>query len=134
MPNQPQQPQPEPAGLKLELKLNKPSYKLKESITLTLTITNQSKESFKDSFRSSQEYDFIVKQDNKEVWRWSADKFFAQVITEFTLAPGKSKSFEEVWEQVDNEGKGILAGKYQAIGILTTRPERSSNSVSFEIR
>lgn len=120
-------------GLKIELKLNKTSYKLKEPITMSLTVANKSKETFRDSFRSSQEYDFVVKQENKEIWRWSADKFFAQVITEFTLAPGKSKSFKEIWEQVNNEGKSVPAGMYQVIGILATRPERSSNTVSVEI-
>lgn len=121
-------------GLKIELKLNKTSYKLKEPITMSLTVANKSKETFRDSFRSAQSYDFVVKQDNKEIWRWSADRFFAQVITEFTLVSGKSKSFEEIWEQVNNEGKGVPAGKYQAIGMLATRPERSSEAVSVEIR
>lgn len=121
-------------GLKVELKLNKPSYQLKEPITMLLTVTNKSKGTFKDRFRTSQVYDFIVKREDKEIWRWSADKFFAQVITEFTLDPGKSKSFKEVWEQVDSEGKSVSPGKYQAISILATRPERSSQAVSFEIR
>jgi hypothetical protein len=130
----PQEETKEEEGLKLELKLNKPAYKLKEPITMSLTVANKSKETFRDSFRSAQSYDFVVKQENKEIWRWSSDKLFAQVITEFTLAPGKSKSFEEVWEQIDNDGKNISAGKYQTIGILATRPERSSNAVSIEIR
>ncbi|MGH7909209.1 MAG: BsuPI-related putative proteinase inhibitor [Thermodesulfobacteriota bacterium] len=120
-------------GIKVELKLKKPSYKLKEPIIMTLTVTNKSKETFHYSFRSSQVYDFVVKEDNKEIWRWSTDKVFAQVIIEFTLAPGKSESFEESWEQVDNEGKNVSAGKYQVIGILATRPERSSHPVSIEI-
>ncbi len=130
----PNPPQEEAEGLKIELKLDKPSYKLKEPVKMTLTVTNKSKETFKDSFRSSQMYDFRVKQDNKEIWHWSADKFFAQVITEFTLSPEKSVSFKEVWEQVDNDGKKVSAGKYQVIGILATRPERSSHIVSVEIR
>ena len=120
-------------GIKVELKLNKPSYKLKEPIIMTLTVTNKSKETFHYSFRSSQVYDFIVREDNKEIWRWLADMVFAQVITEFTLAPGKSESFEEIWEQIDNEGKNVSTGKYQVIGILATRPERSSRPVSVEI-
>ena len=120
-------------GLKVELNLNKPSYKLKEPIIMTLTVTNTSKETVHYSFRSSQAYDFIVKEDNKEIWRQSTDKVFAQVIIEFTLAPGKSESFEEIWEQIDNEGKNVSTGKYQVIGILATRPERSSHPVSIEI-
>ena len=73
-------PQEEGEGLKLELKLNKPAYKFKAPITMTLTVTNRSKETFKDSFRSSQAYDFIVKQGEVKIWRWSADKAFLQVI------------------------------------------------------
>ncbi|HLE24120.1 MAG TPA: BsuPI-related putative proteinase inhibitor [Thermodesulfobacteriota bacterium] len=121
-------------GLKVELNLNKPSYKLKEPTIMILTVTNKSKETCRYSFRSSQVYDFVVKEDNKEIWRWSADEVFAQVITELTLAPGKSESFEEIWEQVDNEGKNVRAGKYQVIGILATQPERISHPVSIEIR
>ena len=130
----PSPPQEEAEGLKLELKLDEPAYKPNKPITMTLTVTNPSKETFRDSFRSSQAYDFIVKQEAVEIWRWSADKFFAQAITEFTLAPGESESFEEVWEQVDNAGKDVPTGKYQVIGILATRPERSSQAVSVEIR
>lgn len=124
----------EEGGLKLSVKLGKPSYRLAEPVTMTFTVTNVSQTTFQENLGTSQVYDFLVTREGKEVWRWSANQLFLQVITQFSLAPGQSRQYRETWKQVDNEGRGVPPGLYQVVGLLKTRPDKSSPTSTFQIR
>jgi hypothetical protein len=121
-------------GLRLSLTLDKPSYRVGEPVIMTLTVTNGSKEPFQDNLRTSQVYDFLVRKDGKEVWRWSGDKGFLQVITEFTLAPGQARDYRQSWSQVDNQGNSVGSGEYKFVAVLKTLPERRSAVVAAQVR
>ena len=70
----------------------------------------------------------------REVWRHSAGRMFAQVITDLTLAPGESRSFTATWNQTDAKGKPVPPGRYEAVGLVAGRaPGCRSDSVSFTI-
>lgn len=98
--------------MKLSLMLDKPRrVGTKEPVTVRLTVTNVSQQPFRDSFATSQAYDFLVMREGKEVWRWSADKGFLQVITPFALAAGESRHYRETWDQVDNQLKPCGTGE-----------------------
>lgn len=123
----------ETEGLKLELKLDRPSYKLKKPARMTFTVANRSNKPFQDSFRSAQAYDFIVRKGGKEIWRWSYDRMFAQVLLDVKIDPGKTLSYSETWDQRDNAGNFVSAGRYEVVGVLKTTPEKVSSPVTIEI-
>ena len=100
---------------------------------MAITVTNGSKEPFQENLRTSQVYDFLVRKNGKEIWRWSADKGFLQVITEFTLAVGQSRQYRETWSQRDNQERSVPAGRYEILSMLKTLPERSTPTVAVEI-
>ena len=120
-------------NLTVELTLDKPSYKPKELVRMTLTVTNRSKESFHGNFRSAQAYDFLIKQDGREIWRWSHDHMFAQMLLDVTIAPGKALSYQETWAQRDKAGNEVPLGRYEVVGILKTTPEVVSLPVLLEV-
>lgn len=62
---------------------------------------------------TSQSHDFVVTKDGREVWRWSADKFFLQTVTERVFPPGQTTAFEGEWDRTDLAGKKVPAGTYQ---------------------
>jgi len=120
--------------LELVLKASKASYKPGESITLELIVTNKGNEAFKETFRSAQLYDFVVEKDEKEIWRWSHDRMFAMMLTEFALEPQESVTYKETWDQKGDDGNFVESGKYNLVGILKTHPETHSFLIVIEIR
>lgn len=120
--------------LELLLKTDKQSYSLREPVIIQLTVTNRANKVFKSTFSSAQRYDFVVKKEGKETWRWSRDKVFAMMLTEFILQPQQSVIYQESWTpEKDEEGSVVPPGKYEIIGILKTQPEIISSSIFIEI-
>ena len=117
----------------LKLTLGKPSYRRNEPVRMTLTVTNRSKASFRAHFRSAQAYDFIAKKEGQELWRWSYDRMFAQVLLDVEIESGKTLSYRETWNQRDNTGNAVPVGRYEVVGILKTTPEVLSISVPIEL-
>lgn len=106
--------------LKVTLEIERESYCSGESVPMTLALKNIGDEPLTLRFSSGQQYDFIVARSGKEVWRWSADKVFIQVLGSLTLAPGETREFKQTWQQKDNEGQQVPAGEYEITGLVTT--------------
>lgn len=88
-----------------------------QPITMTLTLVNCDLEPVTRLFNNAQRFDFIVSgEGGEEVWRWSADKAFAQVLGEETFQPGQKVTYRETWEQKDNQGRAVPPGTYQVTG------------------
>jgi hypothetical protein len=119
--------------LELLLKTDKQSYSPKEPILIQLIVTNKTNKVFRSTFSSTQKYDFVVRKEKEEIWRWSKDKVFAMVLTEFKLQPQESVTYQDRWTQQDEEGRTIPAGEYEIIGILKTQPEIISPTLSIKI-
>jgi hypothetical protein len=65
-------------------------------------------------FNDAQQYDIRVWDSNDAlVWRWGADKAFAQSLGTRMLAPGESVTYVEHW-------KPTSAGNYHAMAYLTS--------------
>ncbi|MEW6279789.1 MAG: BsuPI-related putative proteinase inhibitor [Candidatus Eremiobacterota bacterium] len=63
---------------------------------------------------TGQSHDFsVVAADGREVWRWSADKFFLQAVQERVFQPGTVESFEGEWSCTDATGKRVPPGRYE---------------------
>lgn len=104
-----------------------------QKIALRLTVTNRSPQEVKLFFNSGRKYDFTVTRGEEEVWRWSHGRAFTMAITQITLKPGESRTFEDSWEQKDNDDKRVPEGAYTVTGIVTARPEIRAAPVDIRI-
>ena len=100
------------------IQTDKSVYKLGEKVEMLYRVTNVGKEPSGFSFKSSQWYDFNVKKLDEEIWKWSYDKAFLGILTNFLLNPGEYKEFIENWNMVDNNGKQVKPGNYNVTGVL----------------
>ena len=122
-------------NLQFTLEAAQQVYKTGEPVRMTLTVENTGRQPETLRFSSGQQYDFTVMQAGKEVWRWSADRFFIQALTQVTLAPGGKRSFAEFWPQKDNQGRQVKPGEYQVQAVMTVSGPRSTvGPVSVTIR
>lgn len=106
-----------------------------ETITLVVTLRNRADGPRTLTLPTSQTHDCLVYDGNhKEVWRYSAGRIFAQVITELTLAPGESRTFTVTWKQIDAQGRPVPPGDYETVGLVPGRvPGCRSGAVPFKI-
>jgi hypothetical protein len=101
---------------------------LRGEIRLALRITNTSGTPLEITFPTSQRYDFVVtREDGVELWRWSADRAFAQVVTEARLEPG------ETWSMEATLAPAPGSGRYLAVGRLTSPDYPVEQQAPFEI-
>jgi hypothetical protein len=71
-------------------------------------------------YRTTQRYDIVVTDsEDKEVWRWSKDKEFGQVLEQVSLEANESLTFSEVWDQRGNDGQPVPLGNYRVTATST---------------
>ncbi len=93
-----------------------------ETVTLVVTLRNRADAPRTLTLPTSQTHDCLVYDGNhKEVWRYSAGRMFAQMITEMTLAPGESRAFTVTWKQIDAQGRPLPPGDYEVVGLVPGR-------------
>ena len=104
-------------GLAASVSVDRTAYGPGEPVRMTLVIENVSAETQRLSFRSGQRYDFVVEDSSgRQVWRWSADKFFILVLGEEAIAPGQRLVYREEWDQRDESGDPLPGGTYAVRG------------------
>jgi len=107
-------------GLTIDLELPE-QVSVGEPVKMRLILRNEGSEPVRLRFRTGQRYDFIVRNlDGDVIWQWSHGKAFTQAIGEMEIPPGGERSFDEEWDQVDNDGKRVDAGEYEVEGIITS--------------
>lgn len=85
-------------------------------VELTLHVTNASSEPIRLEFPSSQRYDFSVSRlDGEALWRWSADRMFAQALGTETLPAGGSVRYVAEWPAGDRTGEFVATGELTAL-------------------
>ncbi|MCL5773073.1 MAG: BsuPI-related putative proteinase inhibitor [Firmicutes bacterium] len=123
------------SGLIFKVTADKKSYNKGEKVNITLKITNQGEKTAFFDFSTSKKYDFWVKDESgKEVWRWSNDRVFLQVLTNMKLDAGKSRTFKEIWNQEDNEGNQLKPGRYIIYGEISLEKPLYAGSFQIEIK
>jgi hypothetical protein len=86
-------------------------HELGEPISFTITIA--AAEPITLHYRTTQRYDIVVTNtEGTEVWRWSKDKAFGEVVEEVSLETNQSITFSESWDQRDNNGQQVPAATY----------------------
>ncbi|MBI4280391.1 MAG: hypothetical protein HY660_18210 [Armatimonadetes bacterium] len=115
-----------------EATLPRPAFAPGERVELTLTVRNRGEAPVAFVFPTAQRYDLSISRDGgAEVWRWSEDKVFAQVVTHLTLKQGEATRFVIAWDQRDRGGGRVAPGRYQAQAIFLGRlPPDSPRSLA----
>lgn len=90
-----------------------------QSVRLTLSLQNSSGRKVELVFPSGQKYDFWVTRDGRQVWRWSADRFFTQAVVRQTLEGQTGTQFSETWQ---TEGAGTYEAHARATAQRFERP------------
>jgi hypothetical protein len=113
--------------LRLELETSGETASVAMPIGLRLEVCNQSSRDVAVPFSTEQRYDFEIRNlDGELIWRWGADRVFAQVTGSETFTPGCRTFGEGKWDGTDQEGEPVEPGTYEAIGVLTSNPEYRS--------
>jgi hypothetical protein len=116
-------------GVSVVLTTDKRTYAAGEPIALTLALVNAGSEPLRLRFMTAQRYDFTLQdQRGQQVWRWSSERFFAQVLGEETIAPGGALSYSATVRHA------LPTGWYTAVGVLPAAEGRVSASMGIEIR
>lgn len=83
-----------------------------DSARLTLHATNPGPEAVRLQFGSTQRADFEVwTLDGQHLWTWSADRSFAQVMSEEVLAAGATVREQAAWALPGGEREYIAVGR-----------------------
>jgi hypothetical protein len=112
------------SSAELTIKTQKMEFNRGENIEIKLTVKNYRDENVSFTFPNEYQYDFVVYDENfSQVWVWSEDKMFAQVLTDFTLGPGESREVIWNWDQRiydpnTGEYSQIASGIYHLRGVL----------------
>jgi len=100
----------------------------------TLVVTNQSKDPINCTFSSGMTHDFVLKQNNQEIWRWSKDKAFLMMIFEKTLNPGECWVYSSKLDQEVPPGDYTLEGHFMGEdGKNFTRENNPVASISYTV-
>lgn len=83
-----------------------------DRVEFVFTVENEGDESTILRFNDGQEADVVVRAAGQEVFRWSADRMFMQVIHQVELGPGETEIYEMEWENP-------ASGEFTAEAILT---------------
>jgi hypothetical protein len=102
-----------PPGVSLSLELDRGSYLPLQDIEAKLTIRHSGDEPVRLQFSTSQRYDLtILGADGDEIWRWSAERAFAQVMGEEVLGPSRRELvYRQRVSAPERPGAYTLAGR-----------------------
>lgn len=68
-----------------------------DGVAFRFTVVNSGDTPVELTFRDACRADFAVYEGDEEVWRYSDERMFAQVITNADLQPGETAAFEQTW-------------------------------------
>jgi hypothetical protein len=104
----------EGSDLILLLTSNKAVYAEGEPVELTLQVVNRGPRPVTLQFRDSQRYDFLIQNaQGQEVWRWSANQMFAQILGQETLSSDGGKLTYRVVARAT-----LVRGSYTVMGVV----------------
>jgi len=94
-----------------------------ESITFRIGVENTGTTAKSLDFSTSQTFDIEVRAvSGALVWRWSNDKYFADVLIGLELGPGESSIQETAWDLKGDNGQPLPHGTYKAKVFITSSP------------
>jgi hypothetical protein len=104
----------ERSDLILLLTASKAVYAEGEPVELTLQVVNRGPRPVTLQFRDSQRYDFLIRNaQGQEVWRWSADQMFAQILGHEILSSDGGKLTYRIVARAT-----LMQGAYTVTGVV----------------
>jgi hypothetical protein len=98
-----------------------------DSVQLILHATNPTPGPLTLDFNTAQRYDFaILDTGGREVWRWSAERMFAQATGSERLEPGATVEYRGVWATPK-------PGRYVARGSVVATGRQLEGQIEFEV-
>ena len=97
----------------------------------TLKVCNPGAQAVSRDFGTSQRYDFEVHRSDEVVWKWSDARSFSQIVGSETWKSKECKTYTERWNGMTSAGAPASAGRYEAVGVLTTTKPQKTKPVSF---
>lgn len=119
-------------GLTYTLATNKAVYGPSDFVVITLTVLNTTAKDLKFEHVNSQLYDFIVRSaEGQEIAKWSLGRAFLPMEAPLTLTAGKKFEWNTQWKQLDQSDDPVDPGRYEIIGVHTTKANPTSLSLFF---
>ncbi len=99
-----------------------------DTVRMVLQVTNAGPDAVSIEFGSAQRFDFAVRDAaGSEVWRWSADRGFAQMLGSEQVGPGETLKWEASWVP------GGRVGMFEAIGVVTSSSHPIELATPFDV-
>jgi hypothetical protein len=118
------------AEVSLLLRASQAVYTPGEPLELTLEVVNHSARPVTLNFRTAQRYDLLIQNtQGQEVWRWSAEQMFAQMLGQETLSPNGGKL---TYRAVRREP--LPRGAYTVIGVVPAVDARLSARLQITVQ
>jgi hypothetical protein len=118
------------SDVSLVLRASKGGYAQGEPLELTLEVVNRSPRPVTLGFRTSQRYDLLMQNaQGQEVWRWSAERMFAQMLGQEALSPNGGKLTYHVVMR-----EKLPRGSYTVVGVVPAVDARLSASLAITIQ
>jgi|SRR5687768_4329995 hypothetical protein len=118
------------SDVSLVLRASKGGYAQGEPLELTLEAVNRSPRPVTLGFRTSQRYDLLMQNaQGQEVWRWSAERMFAQMLGQEALSPNGGKLTYHVVMR-----EKLPRGSYTVVGVVPAVDARLSASLAITIQ
>lgn len=102
-----------------------------ETVGLVLTVRNPGETPWRLGLSTAQSHDFAIgTSDGQELWRWSADRRFAQRLGELALEPGEERRFRTHWRPAH---AALPPGRYRAAGWIGGRSRGPGAELEFRV-
>lgn len=102
--------------LELKLETSSDTVAAGQPLGLKLLVSNRASQPIRLHFRSGQTHEFTAfspgtdagpTQSLPEIWRWSSDRAFIQVVQNYDLQPGETLTYEVTWDGVSDSGEKV---------------------------
>jgi hypothetical protein len=122
-------------GLEVALVVGSSAVRPGEPLYLQLTVSNPTDHAVQLAFPTTQNADFRIESiEGRVLWSLSESRAALRIANDLVLAPGESRSFEEVWLGRTTEGERAESGSYLAVGEIRAGEGGETPPVAFQIR
>ena len=83
-------------GIRYEIAVHRHFYAPTDTVLVRYRVTNADRDLVTLEFSSTQQYDFVLRGESGDLWRWSEGKGFGESMQLVSLEQGRSLTFKEV--------------------------------------
>ena len=117
-------------GFEVSLSSDKAGYRSGEPIALTLSVSNRTGTELRLDFPNTQRFDVAIRDaTGNQIWRWSADQLFGQMLGAETIGPARP----QIVYRAEFTGR-LTPGFYTIEGALVARNRRLSATLVIHVQ